>query len=121
MWESAGIVAVEGLVEGGNGERATVPLEQGDALVAAASEGRTDETGVTLEGCTFDAVIEQLSSLDPAVGVVVQARTLARGKSLGTTGPAPRKPNVSTSRGVHARGGTGPRPHASARLRASRR
>ena len=58
----AGIVAVEGLVEGGNGEKATAPLLPGDALVAAAEEGKPT-TGVSLEGLPFDSVVERLSSL----------------------------------------------------------
>jgi len=73
----AGIVAVEGLIKGGNGEKATAPLLVGDALVAAAEVGRP-ATGVSLEGLPFDSVVERLSSLDSAIGVVVSVKRLVR-------------------------------------------
>ena len=60
----AGIVAVEGLVEGGNGEKATAPLLPGDALVAAAEEGKPT-TGVSLEGLPFDSVVRSGSPPSP--------------------------------------------------------
>lgn len=65
-----GIVAVGGLVEGGNGEKATAPILPGDALV--------DANGVALEGLTYDMVLEALGSLDPTAGVRLTVKRLQR-------------------------------------------
>jgi hypothetical protein len=73
----AGIVAIEGVVEGGNGEKASEAFMPGDALVAAASAG-DPATGVALEGLTYDGVVEELSALDITRGVVMQVKRLKR-------------------------------------------
>lgn len=75
--DEAGIVAVEGLVESGNGELASAPIEPGDALVSAAEAGRP-ETAVSLEGLAYDGVIERLVALDSNVGVEFVFKRLVR-------------------------------------------
>ena len=75
--DEAGIVAIEGLVKGGNGELASVPIEPGDALVSAAEAGRP-ETAVSLEGLPYDDTIERLVSLDSSVGVDFVLKRLVR-------------------------------------------
>lgn len=51
--DEKGIVAIESLVEGGNGERSDVAIEPGDALVAVAAAGDPN-SGVSLEGLPYD-------------------------------------------------------------------
>ena len=66
--DDAGVVIVEGLVEGGNGEKASVPLLPGDALVAAGVPGGPF---TRIEGLNFDDTVGVLGSLDVGAGKVV--------------------------------------------------
>ena len=68
--EDAGIVAIEGLVSGGNGEQASLALEPGDALVGAIEVGGR---AVSLEGLNYDGVLEVLGGLDASKALELQA------------------------------------------------
>lgn len=72
-----GIVGIEGLVEGGNGERASEPLQPGDVLVAAREVDNNDSE-VLLEGLTFDDAVDRLSTLDTSKDVILQVKRLVR-------------------------------------------
>jgi len=64
-----GLVLVESIVEGGNAAQASAPFLPGDALISVRDAAGSVE--VTLEGATYDATVEALSSLDPALGELV--------------------------------------------------
>ena len=60
-----GLVLVGFIVEDGNAASASKALLPGDALISVSSAGMNP---VTLEGLTYDATIEALTSIDPAAG-----------------------------------------------------
>jgi len=64
-----GLVLVDSIVEGGNAGKASVPFMPGDALISVRDTAGTVE--LSLEGATYDATVEALSSLDPALGELI--------------------------------------------------
>ena len=64
--DEKGIVAIESLVEGGNGERSDVAIEPGDALVAVAAAGDPN-SGVSLEGLPYDVPTQRLKPWNTAL------------------------------------------------------
>jgi ferredoxin len=81
--DEAGLVVVEGLVEGGNGACASPPLLPGDALAKAGLPG---QPLVSIEGRSFDATIDFLGSLDASAGgVILAVKRLVKRPSLTLT------------------------------------
>merc|ERR1719163_2201671 len=64
-----GLVLVDMIVDGGNAAKASDPFMPGDALISVKDvKGKVD---VNLEGLTYDATVEALGSLDPALGELI--------------------------------------------------
>ena len=62
---TVGLVLVDSVVDGGNAA-STQAFLPGDALISVQDSAGTVE--VALEGATYDATVEALGSLDPALG-----------------------------------------------------
>ena len=73
---TVGLVLVDSVVDGGNAA-STQAFLPGDALISVQDSAGTVE--VALEGATYDATVEALGSLDPALGsLIFTVRRLVR-------------------------------------------
>ena len=77
---TVGLVLVDSVVDGGNAA-STQAFLPGDALISVQDSAGTVE--VALEGATYDATVEALGSLDPALGsLIFTVRRLCGSPSL---------------------------------------